>query len=98
MIRINAALSDVTDPVLATGTQMVSAYKDPASKQLVIVLINMSTESKQYTVDPGGSQLAGNTFDVYTTTVLKNLKKSTTPIGTITLEPRSVTTLTAHYQ
>jgi len=98
MVRVNASLSDVTDPVLAAETQMVSAYKDAGLKQFVIVVVNMSTESKQYTVDMGASQPTGRTLDMYTTTVSKNLKKSTIPIGSITIEPRSVTTLTGCYQ
>jgi len=98
MIRVNAVLSDITDPVLATETQMVSAYKDAGSKQFVIVMVNMTTESKQYTVDMGSTQPTDSTLDMYTTTAIKNLKKSTTSIGAITLEPRSVTTLTGHYR
>jgi len=98
MVRVAAVLSDVTDRVIATATQMVSAYKDPKSKQFVIVVINMSSDSKNYALDLGTGQPVGNSLDVYTTTGNKNLTKSTTPVGTITLEPRSVTTLVGYYQ
>lgn len=98
MVRVSAALSDATDPVTATATQMTSAYKDAQSKQFVIVVINMSTEAKKYTLDLGTAKPAGNSLDVYTTAADKNLKKTTIPYGAVTLEPRSVTTLTGYYQ
>lgn len=97
MVRVSAGLSDIIDPVLATATQMVSAYKDVQSNQFVIVVINMGNESKKYTLDLGTTHATGSTLDAYTTTADKNLTKSTLPIAAITLEPRSVTTLIGHY-
>lgn len=97
MIRVGASISDITDPVTAAGSQMVSAYKNPVTKEFVIVIINTGGE-KKYTLDTKDFKLTGSGMDAYTTTAAKNLQKSTISTNKITLEGRSVTTLTGTCQ
>jgi hypothetical protein len=96
MVRVDAALSNNTDPVNAAGSVMVSAYVDPTAKTVVIVLVNTLTTSS--TLSLSGLTLTGSNFTAYTTSAGKNLLKSTMAAGNIQLEPRSVTTLMANYQ
>jgi O-glycosyl hydrolase len=98
MIRVDAAISDITDPVVASGSQMVSAYKNPATKQFVIVIINTNGSEKKYTLDTNAIKLANKNIDVFTTSASRNLMKSTINTNKLTLEGRSVTTLTGTYQ
>lgn len=98
MIRVGAAIGDITDPVVAAGSQMVSAYKNPATKQFVIVIINTSGSEKKYSLDTNAIKLANANIDVFITSASKNLQKSTVTTNKLTLEGRSVTTLTGTYQ
>jgi len=98
MIRVDAGISDITDPVVASDSQMVSAYKNTATKQFVIVIINTSGREKRYTLDTNAIKLANTNIDVFTTSASKNLQKSTITTNKLALEGRSVTTLTGTYQ
>lgn len=98
MIRVGASISDVTDPVTAAGSQMVTAYKNPVTKEFVIVIINTGGGEKKYTLDTRAFKLTDSGMNAYTTTAAKNLQKSTINTNKITLEGRSVTTLTGTYK
>ena len=97
MVRVSAALSDINDPVASAGTQMISAYKDPATKQFVMVIINMAGTQKTYNLD-AGFKLGKPEITSYVTSATKNLKKMVSNSTAIVLEARSITTLTGTYQ
>ncbi|MEB0262047.1 glycoside hydrolase [Mucilaginibacter sp. 10I4] len=96
MVRVGANLSDINDPVTSAGTQMISAYKDPTTKQFVIVIINMAGSQKTYKLD-AGFKLGKPEITSYVTSATKNLKKMVSTSTDIVLETRSVTTLTGTY-
>lgn len=75
---------------------MVSAYKDPARKQVVLVCINMTPNPT--TLPLTGLTIRNNRFASYTTTETKALAKSIVPAGQVRLEPKSVVTLVGTYE
>jgi len=85
-----------SDAVAAASQCMVSAYKDPARKQVVLVCINMTANAT--TLPLTGLKIQNGRFASYTTTETKTLAKSTVPAGQIQLEPKSVVTLVGSYQ
>jgi O-glycosyl hydrolase len=99
MVRVDAVLNNQTDPVFAAGDIMVSAYNDPTSKTLVVVIVN--TRSQSATISLGGlggsASLTGSQFTAFVTSSTKNLQKSVMNASNIQLDARSVTTLTANY-
>ena len=107
MIRVDAVLnnqsgatsSNQSDPVYAAGSIMVSAYIDPASKTLVIVIVNTQTNSSVISLAGLGSSvtLSSSNMTAYVTSATKSLQKSTMSANNIQLDPRSVTTLMANY-
>ncbi|MDB5279863.1 MAG: hypothetical protein JWR61_4818 [Ferruginibacter sp.] len=98
MKRVSASIAGIDDAT-AAASFMVSAYKDERTKKLVVVIINMSNDIKKITLDGLGNSIhiAGNTFDVYTTSGAKNLARSVLPADNIIIEAKSVTTLSANY-
>jgi hypothetical protein len=78
---------------------MVSSYKDAPAKKLVLVIINMTGNSKKFTLNGLGTSIniTGNRFDAYTTTATKSLARSVLLADNIAIEPKSVTTLVATY-
>jgi O-glycosyl hydrolase len=95
MVRVDANLSTITDINLAANTQMVTAYKEVASKKIIIVLVNLENDAKSYSLN---LPLANNTILTYSTTAFDNLKKGTITNGVINLPAKSVVTLIASYK
>jgi len=100
MVRVDAVLNNQTDPVYAAGDIMVSAYTEPSSKTLVIVIVDNQTSSSVISLGGlgGSATLTGSNFTAYVTSSTKSLKKSTMSANNIQLDARSVTTLVANYQ
>jgi hypothetical protein len=100
MKRISAGVQGVTDPLVAAGSLMISAYKDESSKKIVIVIINPESTDKQLQLTGEGSalNLVGNTVSVYTTDFSNSLKKSSGVSSNISVPSRSVVTLVGTYQ
>ncbi|OQP59560.1 hypothetical protein A3860_37135 [Niastella vici] len=100
MKRITANVQGVTDPVMAAGSLMISAYKDETSKKLVVVLINPESTDKQLQLSGENSplNLSGNTVAVYTTDFAYNMKKTVNAVNNISVPSRSVVTLVGTYQ
>jgi len=94
---VDAVLNNQTDPVYAAGDIMVSAYTDPTSKTLVVVIVDNETKSSVISFG-GTASLTGSSFAAYVTSSTKNLQKSTMAANNIQLDARSVTTLVANYQ
>lgn len=98
MIRVDANISSITDPTVALATQMVSAYKDVAHKQIVIVIINNESASKQISLSNSSFSLSSALVSAYTTSVNKSLKRSIVNSSLFSVDAKSVTTLIANYQ
>ena len=99
MVRVDAVLNNQTDPVFAAGDIMVSAYNDPTSKTLVVVIVNTRSQSATISLRGlgGSASLTGSQFTAFVTSSTKNLQKSVMNASNIQLDARSVTTLTANY-
>ncbi len=99
MKRIAASIEGIADDVSAAGSQMITAYKDAATRKLVFVIVNMSSGSKTFGLSGLGStiKIAGNKLDVYTTTATKSLSRSAAAADNIKIEAKSVTTLVGTY-
>lgn len=98
MIRVDANISTINDPVSASGSQMISAYKDANTKQIVIVLVNEDTGAKQFRIDPAALSLISDQLTAYTTSVTKNLQKSIVKSTSFQVDGKSVTTLVGFYK
>jgi O-glycosyl hydrolase len=96
MKRIGVALEGNADPVAQAGSYMVSAYKDEVTKKLVLVAVNMTSQT--VTLPLRGVSVKNNRFTSYTTDQKKNLAKATVASDTVALTPQSVTTLVGYYE
>lgn len=97
MIRVDAALDGNTNPQTAATKLMISAYKNPGSKEVVIVVINMTnTEEK---IKLTGLSFASNTLKTYTTSDSKELQFSESNAGDkVKVGARSITTFVGTYK
>lgn len=98
MVRVDANISTISDPVSAVGTQMVSAYEDLTNKQIVIVIVNEEAVGKQLQIDASTLNLTTDKLTAYTTSGSKNLQKSVVSSGSFTVDGKSVTTLVGFYK
>ena len=98
MKRVAASINGVDD-VTAASSFMVSSYKDAVAKKVVLVIINMSNNSKKFTLDGLGTsiKITGNKFDTYTTNSSKSLFRSESAADNINIEAKSVMTLSGTY-
>jgi hypothetical protein len=65
------------DNATSVNDVMVTAYKDAATKKLVVVAVNISKSAKAYKLNLTGGSLADNKFTPYTTSETLSLKKGT---------------------
>ncbi len=96
MKRVAVRIGTVGDAVTEASQCMVSAYKDAARKQIVLVCINMTPTAMTFPLT--GLTVRSGRFASYTTTETKTLTKAMVPAGQIQLEPKSVVTLVGTYQ
>lgn len=97
MIRVDAAVSGFTDPQIAAGGVMISAYKNLTTQEMVVVVINMGTADKK--IKWKGVNFTSPILKTYTTSATKELQYSTTPATTeITVGARSIVTYLGTYK
>ncbi|GAB3785527.1 glycoside hydrolase family 30 protein [Spirosoma horti] len=96
MKRVGVRLGAASNPVAEASQCMVSAYKDPVRKRLVLVCINMTPNA--VTLPISGVRIKYNRFASYTTTAAKSLAKAIVPANQIQAEPTSVVTLVGTYE
>ena len=96
MVRVSASITDITDPFTAANSLMVSAYKDETDRNLVIVLVNFSSEDRTLKLDKSLS-VQGGQLDAYTTSATESLKRSVMHADDIQINRRSVVTLVTSY-
>lgn len=99
MKRIGATADGIAGPVEAGAALMVSAYKDEATKRIVVVIVNPEQKAKEFQLTGAGNalKLIGNLLKVYTTDAQNNLKKTIARTDKVTIVPRSVVTLVGTY-
>ncbi|MBD2756690.1 glycoside hydrolase [Spirosoma validum] len=95
MKRISVQITG-SDALKEASQSMVSAYKDPDRKQVVLVCVNMTSNAT--TLPLTGLNIRNGHFACYTTTETKTLAKSVVSTRQIQLEPKSVVTLVGTYQ
>ena len=87
------------DSAKAVNDVMVTAYKDVASKKLVIVAVNISKAAKTYKFNLTGGALVDNKLTPYTTSETLSLKKGTAVDATnLEIHARSVVTYVGTYK
>jgi O-glycosyl hydrolase len=97
MIRVNTQLEKFTNTTDAAIGLMISAYKNPQKKELVIVVLNMTDKSEK--IKLSGLNFSSPKLKTYTTTDNKELKFSeATATDNIAIERKSITTFVGTYQ
>lgn len=87
------------DSAKAVNDVMVTAYKDVASKKLVIVVVNISKAAKTYKFNLSGGALTDNKLTPYITSETLSLKKGTAVEATnLEIPARSVVTYVGTYK
>jgi O-glycosyl hydrolase len=95
MIRVDASLSGIADATAAATSIMISAYKNPVTKELVVVVINMGTTDERIKF---GSLFSSANLKTYTTDATRELQFSNTSAGgNITVGARSIVTYIGNY-
>ncbi len=96
MIRVDASLSGIPDATTAATSVMISAYKNPTTKELVVVVVNMGPEDK---IKLSGINFSSANLKTYTTDANKEMQFSTsTATNNITIGARSIVTFVGTYQ
>ncbi|GAB3902869.1 glycoside hydrolase family 30 protein [Larkinella knui] len=96
MKRVAVRIGTASNPVTEAGQCMVSAYKDSRRNQIVLVCINMTSDTQPLVLP--GLKIRKNQWAGYTTSATKTLTRSTVPTNQVRLEPKSVLTLVGTYQ
>lgn len=97
MIRVDASIQNNTDPAIAANGLMISAYKDAASKQLVIVVVNMSANDQK--INLGGISFSNSILKTYTTSSNQDLTYSQVQATSkIIIGGKSIVTFVGNYQ
>lgn len=87
------------DNATALNDVMVTAYKDAATKKIVVVAVNVSKAAKKYKFNLSGGALADNKFTPYTTSETSNLKKGTAvDASNLEIPARSIVTYVGTYK
>jgi hypothetical protein len=96
MVRV---LIPELDNAAATTDVMLTAYKDVATKKLVIVAVNISKSAKTYKLNLAGGALTDNKFTPYTTSETLSLKKGAAVDATNFVIPaKSIVTYVGTYK
>lgn len=97
MKRVSAATDSYSNPEDAAKHVMVSTYKDEVNKQVVIVIINMTTASQN--INLAGVNFVSGTVKSYTTSSSKDLSASSvSDLSKIAVAGKSIITLVGNYQ
>jgi hypothetical protein len=87
------------DNATSVNGVMVTAYKDAATKKLVVVAVNVSKSAKSYKLNLSGGTLTDNKFTPYTTSETLSLKKGATVDATnFEIPARSIVTYVGSYK
>ena len=96
MVRVKAIIEGLEDPFKSASSFMISAYKNSKDRELVIVIINETANSKKISIQ-GLSNIA-NEYKKYTTSSTKDLQFSLESAKElIEIESKSISTLVMKY-
>lgn len=97
MKRISAIADTYSNNEDAAKNVMLSAYKDEVNKQVVIVIVNMTSASQN--INLSGVSFVSGSVKSYTTSSAKDLTvASVADVSKIAVEAKSIITLTGTYQ
>jgi O-glycosyl hydrolase len=97
MIRVGTSLEKNTDPQVAAGNLMISAFKNTATKEVVLVVINMTAKDEK--VKLNGINFSDSKLKTYTTSSTQEMKyKETAASDNVTIGAKSVVTFVGKYQ
>jgi O-glycosyl hydrolase len=97
MKRVSAVPDGYTNAEDAAKNIMISTYKDEVNKQVVVVLINMTTTTQN--ISCTGVNFVSGSVRSYTTSGSKNLSvESVADLSKIPLEGKSIITLVGNYK
>jgi hypothetical protein len=87
------------DNATSVNDVMVTAYKDAATKKLVVVAVNISKSAKAYKLNLTGGALTDNKLTPYTTSETLSLKKgAAVDVSNFTIPAKSVVTYVGTYK
>lgn len=92
MVRINVENISYPDPVSASYNVMISAYLNPLSNNIVMVIVNETDENKKLIIDNAAGWGQMN-FTGYLTSSRSNLKRQKINVNDVVLPARSVLTI-----
>ena len=96
MVRVKAIIEGLEDPFTSATSLMISAFKNSKERELVIVIINATANSKKISIQ-GLSNIA-NEYKKYTTSSTKDLQFSLESAKElIEIESKSISTLVMNY-
>jgi O-glycosyl hydrolase len=97
MKRVSAALDSYSNPEDAAKNLMISTYKDEVNKQVVIVIINMTTAAQN--INLTGVNFVSGSVKSYITSSTKDLSfSSVSDLSKIPVAGKSIITLVGTYQ
>lgn len=97
MIRVYATINGYTDPRLAANHLMITAYKNPRTKEFVGVVINMTNKDERLQLN--GLTFATDKLSTYTTSDAADLTHAfADPSKEILIAARSIVTITGKYR
>lgn len=97
MIRVDASMQNNTDPAVAANGLMISAYKNPTIKEIVTVVINMSTKDEK--IKLSGFTFGNSVLKTYITSAIDEMKYApVTATDKLTVGARSIVTFVSTYQ
>lgn len=96
MKRVSASLDGYTNSEDAAKNLMISAYKDETTKQLVVVVVNMTTNPQN--INLGNINFSTSPLKSYTTSSSKELGYATvSDLSKVGIEPKSIVTFVGSY-
>jgi hypothetical protein len=97
MKRVGTTSDSYSNPEDAAKNLMISTYKDEVNKQVVVVIVNMTTAAQN--INLTGVNFVSGSVKSYTTSGSKDLSFSSVPdISKIPIEGKCIITLTGSYQ
>jgi CCR4-NOT transcriptional regulation complex NOT5 subunit len=96
MIRVEASLENNTNPQVAAANLMLSAFKNTVTKEIVVVVINMTGKDEKIKLN--GISFSNSALKTYTTSATKEMKYAEAVASDkLTIGARSIVTFIGKY-
>jgi hypothetical protein len=97
MKRVSAALDTYSNSEDAAKNIMISSFKDEVNKQVVVVIVNMTTAAQN--INLTGVNFVPGSVKSYTTSSSKDLSSSSvSDLSKMPVDGKSIITLVGNYQ